>query len=397
MEQKSGAGEIIDAEYREIKEPEVQIAGVSENDAENFLPVIKQFLSSYAAKPQDMSMADWLESELQASLKEISSEEARIMRAGLMDGVEQFGQNLSSLNEACSKGQTKEAWLRDQLQKTADEKGMSVQEYGEYLSDIHNALTDSNQAMMEAIESKGGIIELDSGQGAVEETEKTTEWNAYHTAALALSIGKHASLAGIGSAALTTGYQLALKAAKGEEIKGADVIQAALLSDKNDELKGAAAGALKVGIERGIVPLLPKNLSMGAVANIACVGIENAKIFSRLASGEINSVQALEQMARNSVATISGLSCEGMGAAIGASLLSFVPVVGTTVGGIVGGLVGRLASTKIGQAIQQGIQKIKPVAVSIARKTYSVITNTVRAVGNTIKSGLRKIASFLGF
>ena len=135
---------------------------------------------------------------------------------------------------------------------------------------------------------------------------------------------------------------------------------------------------------------------MGAVANIACVGIENAKIFSRLAKGEINSVQALEQMARNSVATISGLSCEGMGAAIGASLFSFVPVVGTTVGGIVGGLVGRLASTKIGQAIQQGIQKIKPVAISVARKTYNVITNTVRAVGSAIKSGLRKIASFFG-
>ena len=71
----------------------------------------------------------------------------------------------------------------------------------------------------------------------------------------------------MGSAALTTGFNLAFKAAKGEPISGANIIEAALASGSDEEVKEAAAGALKVGIERGYVPLLPKNLSAGAVAN----------------------------------------------------------------------------------------------------------------------------------
>ena len=196
---------------------------------------------------------------------------------------------------------------------------------------------------------------------------------------------------------MTTGFNLAFKAAKGEPISGASVIEAALASGSDEEVKEAAAGALKVGIERGYVPFLPKNISAGAVANIACIGVENMKVFSQYSRGEINGVQALERMARNAVATVTGLSCEGMGTAIGATLFSFVPVVGTTVGGIIGGLVGRLASTKIGQAVQAGIQKIRPVAVQVAKTTWNTVKSAASTVWNTVKSVGKAIASFFGF
>ena len=393
----SADAEIMDAEFREVTGPEVTIAGFTEADVQKMLPIVRQFLSSYAEKPKETSMLDWLGGELKKSLEEKSPEEIMELSAGIIKGVEKFTQNLSDLNTACDNGQTKENWLRENLKAAAEEKGLSVEEYGGYLANVNRAISDSNQAMMDAIESKGGTITLDIDATREEVPTPAEGWNQYNTAALAAAIGKQASLSGIGGAALTTGFNLAFKAAKGEPISGASVIEAALASGSDEEVKEAAAGALKVGIERGYVPFLPKNISAGAVANIACIGVENMKVFSQYSRGEINGVQALERMARNAVATVTGLSCEGMGTAIGATLFSFVPVVGTTVGGIIGGLVGRLASTKIGQAVQAGIQKIRPVAVQVAKTTWNTVKSAASTVWNTVKSVGKAIASFFGF
>ena len=393
----SADAEIMDAEFREVTGPEVTIAGFTEADVQKMMPIVRQFLSSYAEKPKETSMLDWLGSELKKSLEEKSPEEIMELSAGIIRGVEKFTQNLSDLNTACDNGQTKENWLRENLKAAAEEKGLSVEEYGGYLANVNRAISDSNQAMMDAIESKGGTISLDIDATREEVPAPAEGWNQYNTAALALAIGKQASLSGIGGAALTTGFNLAFRAAKGEPISGASVIEAALASGSDEEVKEAAAGALKVGIERGYVPFLPKNISAGAVANIACIGVENMKVFSQYSRGEINGVQALERMARNAVATVTGLSCEGMGTAIGATLFSFVPVVGTTVGGIIGGLVGRLASTKIGQAVQAGIQKIRPVAVQVAKTTWNTVKNVASKAWNAVKSAGRAIASFFGF
>ena len=386
---------IIDAEFEEVPEPDVKIDGVNKEDVQKLRPVVQQFLSSYAEKPVDVPLETWLGNELKSQLADRTETEVFELGRSLIQGVDVFQKNLDSLETACNNGQTKEGWLKDRLEQAAREKGIDVQQYGNYLSLLNSAMTDSNQAMMEAIQSKGGIIKLDGSLGTVA-LPAFKEWNAYNTAALALSIGKHASLSGIGGAALSAGFKLGLKAAKGEDVKGADIISAALLSGKDQEIKSAAAGALQVGIDRGFVPLLPRTLSANAVSNIACLGIENAKTFALLADGKISTIQALEHVARGSVATVSGLSCEGIGATIGASLLSFVPVVGTTVGGIVGGLVGRMAGSKIGQAIHKGIEKIKPVAVSVAKTTWNAVKSTAKAVGGLVKSGLKKIASFFG-
>lgn len=393
----SADAEIIDAEFQEVTGPEVTIAGFTEADVQKMMPIVRQFLSSYAEKPKETSMLDWLGGELKKSLEEKSPEEIMELSAGIIRGVEKFTQNLSDLNTACDNGQTKENWLRENLKAAAEEKGLSVEEYGGYLANVNRAISDSNQAMMDAIESKGGTISLDIDAMREEVPAPAEGWNQYNTAALASAIGKQASLSGIGGAALTTGFNLAFRAAKGEPISGASVIKAALASGSDEEVKEAAAGALKVGIERGYVPFLPKNISAGAVANIACIGVENMKVFSQYSRGEINGVQALERMARNAVATVTGLSCEGMGTAIGATLFSFVPVVGTTVGGIIGGLVGRLASTKIGQAVQAGIQKIRPVAVQVAKTTWNTVKSAASTVWNTVKSVGKAIASFFGF
>ena len=387
--------EIIEAEFEIVPKQDVMVEGVSEVDVNKLKPVVQKFISSYAEKSPEVQLETWLENELKSNIDDRTENEICELSRNLIGGVKLFQENVKSLEVACNNGQSKEEWLRECLQTVAKEKVVDMQEYGKYLSLLNKVMTDSNQAMMNAIQSKGGKIKLDAG-AYESELNSSVGWNPYNIAAMELNIGKNASLAGIGGAALSAGFKLGMKAASGENIKGADVISSALLNGEDQGIKSAAAGALQVGIDRGYVPLLPKNLSANAVSNIACLGIENARAFALLADGKINTLQALEHVARGSVATISGLSCEGIGATIGASMLSFVPVVGTTVGGIIGGLVGRMGGSKIGKAIHKGIEIIKPIAVSVARTTWNNVRNTVKAVGGFVKSTARKIADFFG-
>ena len=144
-------------------------------------------------------------------------------------------------------------------------------------------------------------------------------------------------------------------------------------------------------------PNVPKTVSANTIANISALGIENVKILYSLGIGAISPLQAIDLTARNYVALVAGISFEKIGAGLGASMFSFIPVFGTAFGGIVGGLVGRIAGNKVAQTVHKGITKVASVAVSVAKQTWNAISYGVKSVARGIRSIGRAIASFLGF
>ena len=226
---------------------------------------------------------------------------------------------------------------------------------------------------------------------------KAMDWNSYSTKELAFHLGKNAAMAGLGGAALATGIHLAAKVVKGEKIRGEEVVEVALTTGADAGVKAAAVGALKVGVEKGMVPMLVKGTPVGVLSNIVCLGIENAKIMAKFAKGEISGIKAMDCMARTSVATVYGLGWCTEGAAIGAAACSFIPVVGTVVGGVVGGMVGYAAGSKFGSAVYSGAKKIASVAKSAVKSAY----HAVKSIGRTICSGVKSVgnavASLFGF
>lgn len=224
-------------------------------------------------------------------------------------------------------------------------------------------------------------------------------WNRYNTKALALHLGKQAALAGIGGAALGAGIHLAARAVQGEDIRGAEVVEVALTTGADAGVKAAAVGALKVGVEKGMVPVLARSTPVGVLSGIVCMGIENAKIMARFAKGEISGIKALDCMARTSVATVCGLQWGAGGAAMGAALGSVVPVVGNVVGGIVGGVVGYVAGSGIGSTIYSGAKKLFGMATNVAKSVgstlYHVGTSVVGAGWGIAKSVGSGVISFV--
>ena len=219
----------------------------------------------------------------------------------------------------------------------------------------------------------------------------TYDWNIYNTKELAINISKNAGLMGIQSAALTTGFDLVTKIVKGETIYTDETIELALKSGADSGIKAATAGALKVGVEKGIITIIPKGTPAGAIANIACFGIENAKILAKVATGELSMSEALEKMGRTSTSMVYGLGWGCIGMAIGASALSWIPLVGPIVGGVAGGMVGYMAGSKFGNEVYSGAKKVAKVAKSAARSVWNGVKSVGSKIGSRIKSLGRKL------
>lgn len=215
----------------------------------------------------------------------------------------------------------------------------------------------------------------------------TVDWNSYNTKSLALTLGANVGLAGVQSAAIGTGLEMARKVMSGEKIEADETIKTALKTGADTGIKTATAGALKVAAERGIIKVIPKGTPAGMIANIASVGIENVKILMKVAKGELSMAEALEQMGRTSVSMVAGIASAGTGAVIGAAALSWIPVVGPVIGGLAGGMIAYIAGSSIGSKVYDAAKKVQQGAKSFTKKIW----NKAKEIGNRVKTGFSKV------
>lgn len=212
------------------------------------------------------------------------------------------------------------------------------------------------------------------------------DWNYFKTKELTMNIAKNASLAGIQSAAISSGFDIAKSIMDGEKIEVDEVIYKALVTGADGGIKAATAGALHVGVQKGIISVIPKSTPIGVLTNVACVGIENLKIMGQVINGEISSAEAIDKMGLTSLSMIYGLSW----AAKGAAALSWIPVVGPVLGGLIGGTVGYMAGSKFGEAVYKTAKKVASKAKDICRSITSGVKNVVKGTISTVKSLFRR-------
>ena len=242
----------------------------------------------------------------------------------------------------------------------------------------------------DSVSIKSGMLTKEEAKALQLDTQEknvlpNNDWNTYNTKELALNIGKNAGMVGLQSALIVTGFDLVTKTIKGQQINGDETIEFALRTGADSGIKAAISGAIKVGSEKGIIAIIPKGTPVGIIANMACLGIENAKVLAKVAMGELTMSQALELMGRTSTAMVYGLGWGATGMAVGAASLAWIPIVGPIVGGIVGGTVGYMAGSKFGNAVYSGLAKVGSAVKSYAKAAW----NAVKFVGSKISGGLK--------
>lgn len=219
-------------------------------------------------------------------------------------------------------------------------------------------------------------------------------WNEYKTKDLAKGIGKQAAQAAVMGAAITTGFDVAKKIWNGEEIKGKEVVETALITGADVGIKAAAAGALKVGVEKGFVKAIPKGTPAGTIANIANVAIENVKIIRKMITGDLSFKEGIEKMEQTTVSTVAGIAASGKGMAIGATIGSICGPVGAAVGGFVGGTIGYMAGSKLGETVVKGVQKIRNKCYEVINYVTETVYDKTVSVVSSLCSGIKSLISF---
>lgn len=227
-------------------------------------------------------------------------------------------------------------------------------------------------------------------QAQAENLPPELDYSHYQTKDLAIHVGKNAGAMALQAAAVTTGLNVVAKVFKGEEIDGDELVETAVKSGADASLKTVTAGTLEIAIRKGIIRFIPKTTPAGVIANVACVGVENAKILYKVAKGDLSVTKGLDQMGRVTTSMAARLWGMAKGAAKGASLGIKVPVIGAelaVVTGFVGGMVGYFGGSKIGNSIYNAGKKAASAAKTVGRAAL----NGLKAAGGTLINGIRNM------
>lgn len=217
----------------------------------------------------------------------------------------------------------------------------------------------------------------------------TMDYSHYQMKDLFKSIGRNTGLLSLQSMALTTGFNVVHKALQGEEIEADELVEVAIKTGADTSLKVVTAGTLQVAVRKGIIKLIPRATPAGIIANIACVGIENVKVLSKIMKGEISLPKGIDQMGRVTTSMIGGLYGCGKGFVIGALSTAWIPVIGpatAVVTGVIGGMVGYACGSKIGEKIYETAKKVENTVKTYAKAAWDGIKSVGRKAVNGVKS-----------
>lgn len=234
------------------------------------------------------------------------------------------------------------------------------------------------------------------------------DWSNFSNKDLAKQIGIQAGFAGLQGAAIGIGFDLAHKIYSKEEIKAEEIIENALETGVDFGLKSAVGSAIKVGAEKGFIKMIPKGTPAGVCATIGFVGIENAKVLTKVASGDLTPREGVGKMADVSASTIGGLVSMGVGSAwgakggtlLGTAIGAFLggpagavlgAKIGSAVGGFVAGTVAYMAGSKTGQAVCSAAKKVVSVAVNVVKDEAKKIVTWGKKVFENAKTTVNNL------
>lgn len=129
---------------------------ISQEDAVEASELIERFVRSYAKKDEEISLSQWLGSELKKELPERTDKQISDMTNEIINSVQEFDDNLADLNEQSEKGVESSIWLSNKISEVST--GVSVINFGNYLNDIDNSLINANAQMMRTVTTSAGEI-----------------------------------------------------------------------------------------------------------------------------------------------------------------------------------------------------------------------------------------------
>ena len=350
-------------------------------DVNEIQPIVQRFMTAYANKPSDEPFEDFTANLIASELPEMPPEEIKQFCSEAVKATKTFDDNYESLNCYCREGHNKNQWLYRKIQgRIASNKFQRLE--SSILADVEEqarAVNICNCKLHELIHSNRtveGLVKSISREfktqlkSAVAPELKIASKNIREAT---YALGKNADWSGIGGAIVSSAFYIVKQKATHQKIKTEEAVGTALISGSDAGIKVVTAAAIKVGLQKGFIPILAKSTPAGVITNIACVGVENLKIMAKFSKNEISAMEAINSIAKTSVTMFYGLGWSAEGAVLGAAAFSFLPVVGTIVGSVFGGMVGYIAGSTFGEGVFAGSKKLLEKARTFADITWKCL------------------------
>ena len=186
---------------------------------------------------------------------------------------------------------------------------------------------------------------------------------------VAASLSRNAALTGICGMSLTVGLSVLFKSSAVKQ----NFARFVLKTGTTDGLRVLVTGALKVGAERRILPLLTRATPMIALTAVALIAVESSKTMIQYVNGEIKCLEALNQVSKVSTSAICAVAFGVQGALVGAAAFAAVPIAAPTVGAFMGELVGTMAGYEVGRVSHANLKTFLLNAKNILTADYGIL------------------------
>ncbi|MBR1419068.1 MAG: hypothetical protein IJ576_08905 [Synergistaceae bacterium] len=327
--------------------------------------LLGDFITSYAAKPANVSDYDWLMSRLKISLPDKSGSELKEICDAVMNSLKRHDEVSKSLEQAKSRGMSREHWLAAQIKKIT--KDMSGAEAAEYMRNIQEALS--------GIEAK-----ISGKSQPAKNLYSSGDWDDDAIGGVSVGISSISDNIGVST---IINY---------DEPQNFDLKKLDLNLENKAGVKAAVAGALVTASESGKIAEIPAGTPPEELADIANISVENTDILISVSSGELSPEEGIERAGDIVAETVEVQSERFENAArgfeIGQTIGRVLGPAGVTIGGCIGAAVGYVYGAEINAAIQKGRKKF----IDYARKNFinPLVKGIKGWVGNKLKAGVAR-------
>lgn len=210
-------------------------------------------------------------------------------------------------------------------------------------------------------------------------------WDDFDLHQLAKGVGRKAGYAGLLGATVGGISSVAQSVFNDEAVETDEIAMEMVKAGTAASSTVAVSAGIKLMVEKKKLPFMSNTM----IASSATNAVGAVSTAYKLAVGEIDAEEAIDEVIDRGCTTCCSTACAGYGAAIGSS----IPVIGTVVGGCIGGLVGGLAGSTVGSVVAEGAKSIAKAASSIVYSVKDGISNVASSVCNTISSAVGALFS----
>ena len=242
----------------------------------------------------------------------------------------------------------------------------------------------------DAVQISGDILTM-SPPEVVSDTPPDGQWNALTLKDAFLNLGQNGALTGLQSMLQGNSFDFSADTLKDVPAIPDSSFESAIESGQTEQMKTLLTAAVKIGVNSGKLPFLPKSTPVDAIATVTSNGVEYISTLSQFSDGKITLMQAMNRVGISGISTLYNLlSGEGLGT-ISAALVHQIPVIGPVIANVVGALVTAAVGGRIREKIHQTIKRVENT-VRIAANT---VWNTIKATGQKIKNTVKNFCSWL--